>query len=267
MEGAGNDASTWQPANLRRWLEIVKNVHPGRLDELTASLISPPGKTATAPARKDVEIVEVDEPSADETALRPIPPFAPATVNPLTRSVDPPGDSFAIPSIQTTGLPAQHLDTEGPQSAGPQSPPPQPPARPSAPPARSTPPVLKSADRPPVPGPDPIGDRGPTRAAHPPQLPGQQESTLNSDLLWIVGSAIVTALALGAICMAILLPSLLRSRPRVDPSQTDLQEQPPSNLPSPRLLVTPPASEREQPSSPPTRSLEAFDAPSADDES
>jgi hypothetical protein len=272
-EGAGDDVSTWRPAYLRRWLEMVKNVHPNRLDELTAKLIPPSGSTAAAPALREVEIVEVDEPSTDEeypvrspSALtqkptsRPIHPPAPPSVNRLAQSVDPPDDSHPMLPIEPAGPPAQQTDARGHQSAAPQSSHPQPPPRPSVPPGRraglTDPARLTPAANAPIghsPFPGPSSAQGPERAAYPRQGLGRRKPATDSGLLWIVGSAMVTALVVGLICLAVMLPSLLRSRLRVNPSPTDFQEQTPGDSLSPPSFVPPPASDRNPPSKPPER--------------
>ena len=268
-EGAG-DASTWRPVNVRRWLKVVKNVHPNRLDELTAKLVPASESTAAAPTLKDVELVEVDEPATDqeypvssptpltqEPTSQPINPLAPPSVYRLAQPVEPPGNSRSTGPTQPTELPAQSSDARARPSAAPQSSPPRPPPRPLVSPGRSTAPTgparLTSAANASIgshPFAGPGSAPGQRRAAYPRQMPARRKRATEYGFLWIIGSAIVTALAFGAIGMAVILPGLLRSQPRADPSQTDLQEQTPDAALPPPAIIPQPVSEPHPPSTP-----------------
>ena len=218
-EGAGEDAAGWRPAYLRRWLEIVQGVHPGRLEELVERLIPRPA-AGTDSSMKEVALYEAELPE-DLLAAPP-----PAPVTPTETPTAPPADQ------RTARPPAERSAPPGSSGEPPVVRPQQPPGRPTGRQGRGPPPV---PPRHPAKSQSPFADtagRAKRMGTWPRRpMPSRRRPPADSGLPWVVGSAIGTALILGLICIAIILPSVCRPTPSEPPasetdSQTELQPSP-----------------------------------------
>lgn len=214
-EGAGEDAAGWRPAYLRRWLEIVQGVHPARLEELVERFI-PQAEADRESSMQDVALYEADLP-ADLLASPPAAPATPreepaappadqAPARPPAEVSAPPGASGQHGVVRPPKLPSQPTGRQG------RRPPPVPPRHSATPQS----PFADTAGRAQQMGAWPHRPRG-----------ARPRPPADSGLPWIVGSAIGTAMLLGLICVAIILPSVCRPTPSEPPaSETDSQAEP-----------------------------------------
>jgi len=201
--GAGDDPSLWEPKHLRRWLDLVAEVHPDRLDEFVERIIPvskpepPTSPDADQPVTDDlIEQPELSGEAAQDVPSGDVPPPADASNNglsghfvadttpdaprtPSQSAVEPAAKTRAEPSRPPSGLRRSRAGKTS-TPTGPAAPrrsdrtrrPPPPPGKPG--PARTRP----------VRDHRPAGDAG---------------------VAWVVWSAIVTALVLALICTVIIL--------------------------------------------------------------
>jgi hypothetical protein len=186
VAGAGRDPAKWRLENLRGWL-ANQSVHPARIEELVKSFVAETSGSGGDPDRTLASgLLETIKAS---TPVEPVPP-------PQQRSRPAaPAGSEAAAQARAPRRPAQRDDAiragVPAGSAPPRSAPPRP-AVPMPRTSRAAPPARAAAAQPGPAPPLPAGPGGPRAKA-------------SSNLLWMIGAAVMTAVVFGVIGVAIVL--------------------------------------------------------------